>query len=96
MSDAHEGGLQQSATQVDLRFEEDDDHTDAWATMQTQVGTFTGWGRARRNPIDPSVPLVGEELAAARALMQLADVLRQAAGESINSGSQAEAHLAQA
>ena len=94
MSDAHEVNPTTSATQVDLRFEEDADHTEAWATMQTQVGTFTGWGRARRNPIDPSVPLVGEELAAARALLQLADALRQSAGELINSGAPSHAHLA--
>jgi hypothetical protein len=66
-----------------LRFEEDADHTEARAELQTRIGTFTGWGRARRNPTDPQVPLIGEELAAARALVDLADHLRDAAGEAI-------------
>ena len=82
-----------TSTQVELRFEEDPDHTEAWATLQTQVGTFTGRGRARRNPIDLSVPLVGEELAAARALVALAEELRGAAGDLIASKATSAAHL---
>ena len=35
--------------------------------------SFSGHGRSRRNPHDPSVPQVGEELAAARALHDLAN-----------------------
>jgi hypothetical protein len=81
-------------TRVDLRFEEDDDHTEAWATLSTKAGEFTGWGRARRNPVDRNVPLVGEELAAARALMELANKLRAQAGQALVTGAPAEAHLA--
>jgi hypothetical protein len=32
-------------------------------------------GRSRRNPADPSIPQIGEELAAARALHDLANHL---------------------
>lgn len=77
-------------TRVELRFEEDEDHTEGFATLHTTVGTFSGRGTARRNPVDPNVPLVGEELAAARALMDLAGSLRQAAGDAHR---HAEAHL---
>ena len=41
---------------------------------QVLTGTSTGrrgWGRARRNPTDPEMPSVGEEIAAARALADL-------------------------
>jgi hypothetical protein len=72
--------------EVKLRFEEDETHTDARAELGTHIGTFTGWGRARRNPADANVPLIGEELAAARALVDLADHLRDAAGEAIHAG----------
>lgn len=80
-------------TKVELRFEETDDHTDAWVTLETPAETFKGWGRARRNPIDANVPLVGEELAAARALIALADSLRSAAGELMDRGEHPEGHL---
>jgi len=80
-------------TRVELRIEEDADHTDVWATLRTQAGAFTGWGRARRNPVDSNVPLVGEELAAARALMELADVLRAEAGQTLQSGKRPAEHL---
>jgi hypothetical protein len=72
--------------EVRLHFEEDETHTDARAELLTSIGTFTGRGRARRNPIDPNVPLIGEELAAAAALVDLADHLREAAGEAIHAG----------
>jgi hypothetical protein len=34
--------------------------------------SLSGYGRSRRNPTDPSRPQIGEELAAARALHDLA------------------------
>src|SRR5207302_10594711 len=82
-----------SSVEIDLRFEEDEDTTDAWATLRTQVGTVTGHGTARRNPVDPRVPLVGEELAAAGAVVQLAEALREAAGEIITAHETTDAHL---
>jgi hypothetical protein len=44
---------------------------------------FIARGRARRNPRDPNVPVVGEELAAARALSDLSHQLLHAAAERI-------------
>ena len=44
-----------------------------------------GWGRSRRNPTDPDLPAVGEEVAAARALTDLAHHLLEAAAHRIES-----------
>jgi hypothetical protein len=44
---------------------------------------FSGWGRARRNPTDPHMPLVGEELAVARALSEVSHQLVAAAADSL-------------
>lgn len=50
--------------------------TAAHAVLTTSSGTsLEGHGRARRNPDDPEVPEIGEELATARALRDLADRL---------------------
>ena len=40
-------------------------------------------GRAKRNPADPQMPVVGEELAAARALYEVAHKLIHEAAEAI-------------
>jgi hypothetical protein len=48
-------------------------HTEAKASLVVgRDRRFGGWGRARRNPADPEMPRIGEELAAARALSDLA------------------------
>jgi hypothetical protein len=44
---------------------------------------FGGWGRARRYPADPNMPRVGEELAVARALSDLAHNLIDEAARTI-------------
>ena len=68
---------------VGLRLVEDSDHCEARATMATAVGTFEGVGQARRNPVDPVVPMIGEELAIARSLGDLAAKLEEAANRVI-------------
>ncbi len=57
-----------------LRFEtrEDEDHCDMVVHLDAGDRSLSGYGRSRRNPTDPSRPQVGEELAAARALHDLA------------------------
>ena len=50
----------------------EEDRTRADAVLEGAPVDLRGWGRARRNPIDPAVPAVGEEVAAARALSDLA------------------------
>jgi hypothetical protein len=58
---------------------EDRDITDAKAVVDVRGQEFGGWGRARRDPDDPSIPAVGEELAIARALNQLSAHLLEGA-----------------
>ena len=57
---------------VEIAFTEDDERTRADARLHGGGHVLAGWGRARRNPVDRDVPLVGEELAASRALSDLA------------------------
>lgn len=71
-------------SEIEISFEEDSVHTDARASVVLRGATFTGWGRARRNPTDDNEPMIGEELAAARALSDLAHKLVEAAVETIS------------
>ncbi|KQY25213.1 hypothetical protein ASD16_07210 [Cellulomonas sp. Root485] len=58
--------------------------TKAHAVLSTSAGTtLDGYGRARRAPRDVDVPEIGEELAAARALRNLADRLLSATSDDI-------------
>lgn len=58
--------------------------TKAHAVLSTSSGTtLDGYGRARRAPKDLDVPEIGEELAAARALRNLADRLLEATSDDI-------------
>jgi hypothetical protein len=68
---------------VELTFTEDEDRTRADAVLDLRGSHFHGFGQAKRAPDDPSVPIVGEELAAARALSDLAHKLVDAAAERI-------------
>ena len=62
---------------VRLEISEDDDHCEVVAHLDAGDRGLAGVGRSRRNPIDPMVPQVGEELATARALQDLAHHLSQ-------------------
>jgi len=57
------------------------------ATAHLHTGdrtSLTGTGTARLNPSDPNVPEIGDELAASRALSQLAHALLDAAADDIS------------
>jgi len=70
--------------------EVDDDHTSARAVLETPAGrSLQGEGRARRNPTDRPVPEIGDELAAARALSDLAHRLLDASAEDVSAMAQA-------
>lgn len=64
---------------IDVALTEDHDSTRADAVLNVGDRTFRGSGQARRNPADPEVPRIGEELAAARALSELSHQLLHAA-----------------
>jgi len=68
---------------VTIGFSEDESRTRADAVLELHGERFHGFGQARRAPGDPNVPVVGEELAAARALSDLSHHLVDAATERI-------------
>jgi hypothetical protein len=63
----------------DVRLEllENDDRCEVLARLDAGDRSLVGFGRSRRNPADPTRPQVGEELATARALYDLAHHLSQ-------------------
>ena len=68
--------------------------TGAHAVLTTSTGgTLDGWGRAQFSSYDVDVPEVATELAAARALRQLADRLLQATSEDLEDLEVQEIHL---
>ncbi|WP_333762046.1 DUF1876 domain-containing protein [Streptomyces sp. IBSBF 2390] len=70
---------------VELEFMEDDQHTRAAAMVRLPDGTeVRAHGRASRHDIDSNQPRVGEEIAGARALNELAMQLLSKAHEEID------------
>ena len=69
---------------IDVEFAEDDTHTHATVRATRDDGeTVTALGDAYRNPKDSGLPLIGEEIAAARALIALGAQLLQRASSRI-------------
>ncbi len=68
---------------IEVVFTEDEDRTRADARMRAGWRDWHGWGRSRRNPMDPDIPTIGEELAAARALADLSHQLVDAAARGV-------------
>lgn len=61
---------------VDIHLDEHEDHTRARARLHNRDETgLVGVGLARLNPTDTNVPEIGDELAVARALADLAHKL---------------------
>ena len=89
-SDTHvemgpERTLDRASMHVDITLTEDADHCEAVARVHMRDHDFAGWGRARRHPADPEMPVVGEELAVARALSDVSHQLVVAAADSLES-----------
>jgi len=70
---------------VSITFSEHDDRTRADASLEGAPVPLTGFGTSRRNPVDPNLPAVGEEIAAARALGDLSHHLLERAAHEIES-----------
>lgn len=68
---------------VEVTVDEDEERTEAKVGVMIRDREFSGWGRAKRNPNDPNVPMIGEELAVARALNDLSQNLLDAAAQAI-------------
>lgn len=80
-----EQSLDKTSVRIDVTLTEDADHCEAVARTRVRDREFAGWGRARRHPADPEMPLVGEELAVARALSDISHQLVGAAADSLES-----------
>lgn len=93
---------------VQIRITEEGDATSATALLgaggpepaQGDAGrtgdaahTWNAVGSSRRNPSDPASPLIGDEVAVARALRLLADRLMETADADISSSTGSRAHL---
>jgi hypothetical protein len=79
------------AIQVALR--ETPDKTEAEAILDADGRRVAGWGRARRSPSDPNVAEIGDELATARALGDLAHKLLEEAATAIESFEGHQVHV---
>ncbi len=64
---------------VNVTFTEQDDRTRADAVLELAGKRFHGFGQAKRAPEDPNVPVIGQDLAAARALSHVSHQLLDAA-----------------
>ncbi|MFF0425308.1 DUF1876 domain-containing protein [Streptomyces sp. NPDC004520] len=64
---------------VGVELTEDSGRTKAEARLNTGTSTITGHGSARCNPADVDVPAIGDELAASRAMKDLAGKLMREA-----------------
>ena len=79
---------------ITVEIDEDDDSTLAHVSLRTPKGhEVTGVGHAQRNPHDPSVPEIGDELAVARALRNLAERLLHTTERDISGATGEQAHL---
>jgi hypothetical protein len=75
------GAMPEQTWRVHVSFTEEADRTRADAILELASRKFHGFGQAKRAPEDPSVPVIGQELAAARALSDLShQLLEEAAG----------------
>ena len=53
---------------IEVGIDEDDTNTLVHVTLDLRGDHFDATGKAKRNPSDQNVPVIGEELALARAL----------------------------
>jgi hypothetical protein len=80
---------------AEINLEETPDRTDAFVTLRTGDAECIAEGHARRNPQDPNVPRIGEELATARALGELSRRLLEEAASILEAHLGEEVHLDQ-
>jgi hypothetical protein len=78
---------------VAITFSEHEGMTRADAVISGAPDEIRGWGRARRNPGDPDLPAIGHEVAASRALTDLAHHLLEQAAHRIEDWQGSPSHL---
>lgn len=69
---------------LNIHLDEDTDNTLAHAELYIRGDHFESIGKAKRNPIDPPMPVIGEELAIARALQDLTAQVMEAAQQKVS------------
>ncbi len=69
---------------LNIHLDEDSDHTLAHAELYIRGDHFEAIGKAKRNPVDPPMPVIGEELAIARALQELTGQVMEAAQQKVS------------
>lgn len=74
---------QEKDVSLSIHLVEDEFETVATAVLDLRGDHFEAKGKARRNPVDPSKPLIGEELAIARSLRSLESQITATAEEKI-------------
>ena len=79
---------------VEISLHEEGRETRAEARLTRETGGMVGHGLARRNPDDQEITQIGEEIAAARALSDLAHQLLSDAAGQIEGITHRRAHLA--
>jgi len=80
---------------VEIFIGEQEGRTRAEARLSSErsAAALTGTGTARLSPVDSDVPEIGDELAASRALSDLAHQLLDAAAEDIGAVTKERVHL---
>jgi hypothetical protein len=80
-----EAGMEEKMDVVlSIHLVEDEIETVAVAQLDLREDHFEARGRARRNPVDPARPVIGEELAIARALAALEAQINDSVQEKID------------
>lgn len=86
--------MKQKSWTVQVSLTEEGNETRATTTLTTDDGReVRGDGMARRNPADAEIPQIGDELATARALGELAHRLLEAAARDIERSTHQATHL---
>ena len=85
--------MRQWTIDIEIDEVEDERTTHAEARLRTDGEQLTGRGTAYRHPNDVEVPQIGDELATARALSELAHRLVLAAAEDIEEVTHRPTHL---
>jgi len=79
---------------IDIVIDEHEGQTRAEARLQSGAATkLSGVGLARLNPTDSDIPEIGDELATARALADLAHQLIEATADDIENVTKRPPHL---
>ena len=80
------------SVELSIREHEGETHADARLVMDDDAHLL-GHGRARRHPSDPNVMEIGEKIAVARALSDLAHMILGSAATQIEEVTHERAHL---